>query len=367
MTPPPARAAATTSRSAIASDQGVKHAYRAYGLSLSSNVPLPWFSTARPVREPDVSIQLGRLPARFSLRRLLQQKPWRIAHNPYLPDADWLTVWQDSENDYFCFRWSNGATFLVNRCGSGVWAIWPKRISIGEILAYLAGNMMSFVLRLHGYVCLHACAVAVDGRAVLLGGCQGAGKSTLAAAFAACGYAVLDDDVAALKADGDQILVYPGYPRIGLWPRSVEALLGPGKNLPRVLPHEEKVYLPLGRGRYKFSSTPMPLGAVYIMGDRVANGSSPRFDAAGGASAIVALLANNYGVLPPGGETRAAEFRLIARAAQLPVRQVHRWPDLARVGELCEAILANFRTLRRGKAHPAGPSASAGERGLEAG
>lgn len=323
----------------------MKHGYRAYGLSVAADRLLPgWRSAPLPFR-PDLAIHLGRLPSGFPLRRLQRSKPWAVCRNPQIPGAAWLTVWQDPKHGSFCFDWASGATFVVSRDGGELWAEWPAGLPFEEVLPYLTGNMMSFVLRLRGYLCLHAGAIVVDGQALLLGGAQGAGKSTLTAAFASRGFAVLDDDLAAIRIVGDQLLVYPAYPRIGLWPASVEALLGPRRKLPRLHPDEEKVALPLGRGRCQFAGKPAPLAAIYVMGERLPAGSSPRIEPVVGAQAVVALLTNHYGVRPPDPQARAAEFREITRVAATPIRRVHRAADLARVGDLCQAVLDDFRSL----------------------
>jgi serine kinase of HPr protein (carbohydrate metabolism regulator) len=59
--------------------------------------------------------------------------------------------------------------------------------------------MMGFVLLLRGCISLHACAVAIDDRAVAIVGPAGAGKSTTAAALADQGYSILAEDVVTLQ------------------------------------------------------------------------------------------------------------------------------------------------------------------------
>lgn len=323
----------------------MKHGYRAYGLSIAADRPLAGLQRARAPRRPDLAVHLGCLPAGFPLERLQASEPWAVCSQPQIPGTALLTLWQEPGQGSFCFCWWNGATFVVSRDGSEMWAEWPAGLPFEEVLAYLTGNMMSFVLRLRGYICLHAGAVVVDGKAILLGGAQGAGKSTLTAAFACRGFSVLDDDLAAIRAAGDHLLVYPAYPRIGLWPASAEALLGPERKLPRLHPDEEKVALPLGRGRCKFAEKPAPLAAIYVIGDRLPAGSSPRIEPVYGAQAVIALLTNHYGVRPPDPQARATEFREVTRIAATPIRRVHRAADLARLGDLCQAMLDDFRSL----------------------
>ena len=95
------------------------------------------------------------------------------------------------------------------------------------------------------YSCLHASAVAIEGRAVAIVGPSGAGKSSTAAAFARLGYPVLSDDIVALTGDGQRFHVQPAYPRVRLWPSAVTSLFGSRDALPRIVPDWEKRYLPL--------------------------------------------------------------------------------------------------------------------------
>src|SRR5262249_61728973 len=119
------------------------------------------------------------------------------------------------------------------------------------------GPIFGFLLRLRGVTCLHASAIAVDGRAIALIGPPGAGKSTTAAAFTQQGYPALSEDVVALCDLGDSFLVPPGYPLILFVPGSVQALFGSKDALPPLTPNWDKRYLDLTPNC--FSLLPHPL------------------------------------------------------------------------------------------------------------
>ena len=80
-------------------------------------------------------------------------------------------------------------------------------------------------LSLRGERILHATAVALDGVAVAFVGASMAGKSTLAAAFAAGGAQVLADDTLRLQLEGDRTVVLPTSSTSRLREDSAAALL----------------------------------------------------------------------------------------------------------------------------------------------
>lgn len=83
-----------------------------------------------------------------------------------------------------------------------------------DLRLFLLGAAFGQICHQRGVMPIHATAVEVDGRAVLLAGASGAGKSTLAAAFLRRGHRILSDDVAPLDAGG---WVLPSLQRIRLW------------------------------------------------------------------------------------------------------------------------------------------------------
>ena len=126
-----------------------------------------------------------------------------------------------------------------------------------DTATYLLGPVLGFVLRLRGIACLHASAISIDGRTVLLLGPAGSGKSTTAAAFACKGCRVLSEDVCALHCTPDGIFVQPGYPRLRL-PNSVGMLFGAQDALPLLTPNWNKRFLDLANGDSMFCTQLAP-------------------------------------------------------------------------------------------------------------
>ena len=112
--------------------------------------------------------------------------------------------------------------------------IGPRRIVIHpapgaderSVRAYLFGSAIGALLLMRGLTVLHGSAVVLPGGgAAVFCGQSTAGKSTLAAALAARGYAVLADDLAAVRLDADgQGWCLPGLARTKLWRDALQRL-----------------------------------------------------------------------------------------------------------------------------------------------
>jgi hypothetical protein len=247
---------------------------------------------------------------------------------------------------YFVFFYSDGARFAIERQGREVWADWPENYTIEDACTYLMGPVIAFVLRLRGITCLHASAIAVDDRAIALFGLAGAGKSTTAAAFALTGFSVLSDDVVVLRDRADRFLVQPGYPRVNLWPDSVRTLFGSPDALPRITPTWDKRYLTLDQNGRRFQSQPLPLSAIYILGEREAELTVPVIEDLAGHEAFTTLVANTYVNYLLDGDMRAREFDVLGRVlAGVPIRRVRPTADPSKIFALCESIAADARQL----------------------
>jgi len=205
------------------------------------------------------------------------------------------------------------------------------------------------VLRLRGVTCVHGSAVAIDARAIAVVGPSGRGKSSTAAGFARCGYAVLTDDLIALRETASEFCVEPAFPRVHLWPQSVRALFGSSDALPRISPNWDKRRLDLDEQGLRFQRTPLQLAAVYFLDERTAPNGVPVIEAVNPTDALMALVSDSHATEFVGRPQRAAEFDALARLLdRVPARRVMPCADLARIPELCEAIVHDFRRISSG-------------------
>jgi hypothetical protein len=263
-----------------------------------------------------------------------------------LPGEPNLRVGVLPGGDYFGFLYRDEVRFAVERQGREIWGDWPESYTLEDACTYLLGPVLGFVLRLRGVTCLHASAVAVDGQAIVLVGSPGAGKSTIAAAFAQRGFSVIADDVVALAEDGKNFQVQPGYPRVNLWSDSVRALFGSDEALPRITPTWDKRYVALGDNGFGFASNPLPLGAIYVLGTREAALEAPVIDDIAGSNALQELVTNTYVNYLLDREMRSQEFDVLTRlVVRIPIRRVRAPADYSAVLDLSEAIANDARRV----------------------
>jgi hypothetical protein len=247
---------------------------------------------------------------------------------------------------YFGLFYSDGVRFAVERRGRKVWGDWPESYTVEDACTYLLGPVIGFLLRLRGVTCLHASAVAVDEQAIALAGCPGAGKSTLAAAFARSGFSVIADDMVALQEEGGNFLAHPGYPRVNLWPDSVRTLFGPEKTLPRITPTWDKRYMALDHDGIGFAAKALPLGAVYLLDEREVSLQAPIVEEAAGSDALAALVAHTYVNYLLSRDMRSNEFDVLGRLVnKIPVRRVRPLTVPAAVFDLCKIIAADAKRV----------------------
>lgn len=320
--------------------------YLVYGLHLQSNQPIPGLVTIPDKSAVQVSVCLNADP------------PWLNEIPEWLPQVCYVSPYQDQRGEpvlvirtvgdgtYLRFNYSDGTGFVVDRAGTRVWAAWSEPMTLEDTATYLLGPVLGFVLHLRGVTCLHASAFAVDGQAVALVGSRGAGKSTAAAAFARRGYPVLSDDIVALADLGDTFMVQPGYPRVRLWPDSVNALYGSADALPRLTPTWDKRYVDLTGDGYRFQERPLPLAAIYILAPRTTDSVAPCLEALHGPAGLITLVTNTYTNHALDKSRRGQEFDLFGRVVStVPLRQVIPHTDPAQMSKLCQVVLEDFRVL----------------------
>jgi hypothetical protein len=334
-----------------------------FGLRVWSNQAIPGLPPLPSVSGIDVQVWLGEMPVLSGSGSNSASQTF-YANGSHSPGSEpVLRVWKVAEGKYFRLQYKDGTEFLIEKTGSQVWGTWPEPWTLEDTAVYLLGPVFGFLLRLRGVVCLHASAIEVDGRAIVLQGPAGAGKSTTAAAFARLGLPVLSDDIVAVGERREGFMVRPGNPRLRLWPDSVRALFGNPDALPRLTPNWDKCYFDLAAPRSESELRSLPLDAVYMLSMRQDNESAPCISGTAARESLIDLIANTYTNYLLDPEMRANEFRLLSRLiASVPVRRVVPHTDPASLSRLCEVILADHRRLASITSHAAHASGN-GTRG----
>ncbi|WP_040952946.1 hypothetical protein [Gorillibacterium massiliense] len=183
--------------------------YRAFGLTVSSEIPLPELVVAgEEDTQADVVIQIDASQSaslyaelKAQNRQLIVKDGKVIFHIPHLA----------------LFSIEDGRTITVHPLTE----IFQK-----EVRLYLLGTCMGSVLLQRKILPMHGSAILMNGKAYAFVGLSGAGKSTLAAALISKGYPLLSDDVIAITPDGEDggPVVTPSYPQQKLWQNSLTQL-----------------------------------------------------------------------------------------------------------------------------------------------
>lgn len=312
--------------------------YLAYGLKILSDIELPGLAAAH-FAEADLTLSSASKPEWLFLA-LSAQERLVYASEGLAGSGEPSFLLHSLGPDFFRLHYTDGATFIVNREGTRLWGQWYGACTVEDFVTYLVGPILGFVLRQRGITCLHAGAVACDGRAIALVGYRGTGKSTTAAAFAFQGYGVLCDDVAALAKQEGCVIVYSGYPRICLWPDSAAALTGSADAFPRLTPNWEKCYLSLEEKGMQFQKGALPLGAIYVFAPRESVQHAPFIEPLTPLQAFMELVQNTYMNFLLSREKRAVEFMFLSHLVNaVTVRRVTPHADPARLERLCECIV----------------------------
>jgi hypothetical protein len=317
-------------------------AYSICGLGLEANVPIGALRGLPSPGQVDIRVELGSMPEGLAA----ESDSWRECFvDPELDERgrSCMTVSRCLRGHFYRIEFSDGICVAVDARGDRAWVTWAESSNIEDATAYLLGSVFGFVLRLRGITCVHAAAIAVDGRAIALVGASGAGKSTTAAGFARLGYAVLTDDLAALSERSGRFEVEAAFPRVHLWPQSARSMSGSWDALPCITPTWDKRRLDLDDHGLRFQREPLPLAAIYFLGERSARGAAS-FAAVSPAAALIELVSDSHATEFVARAQRAQEFDVLARVlAAVPARRVTPSADLARMPELCEAIVRDFR------------------------
>jgi hypothetical protein len=323
----------------------VSFSYLVYGLNLLSDVSIPGLLKFSG-NHTNLTLTLGGQP------------DW-LPHALALPASELLTRPSEDEfgepafviselggGEYFRLSYSDGTCFLVDRDASHLWGRYLPPQVFEDLITYLLGPVLGFVLRRRGVLTLHASSAAIGGCAIALSGISEAGKSTVAGALALRGVKILCEDVCPITEENSQYFVEPGYPRVCLWPDAVQKLLGTPEALPLLTPNWEKRFLSLDDGSGRFATRRLPLAAVYLLAPRTNEPDAPRIESLSPQVAFLEIVKNTYMNFVLDRAQRAAEFDVLSKLVmRVPARRLVPHADPARLGALCDLVLRDAGSL----------------------
>jgi hypothetical protein len=190
----------------------------------------------------------------------------------------------------------------------------------------LWGLPMALCFLKRGDLSLHAAAIDVDGRAVILAAPGRHGKTTLAAAFVQAGYRLLSEDLTCVRARSEAV-VFPGPAFMRLRRDVIDHLDLPAA---RVVAEERERFLVTVDGRG--DAGPVPIGAVVF----VHPGSGEAVLTRRSRTAVLPDLWNLTMKFPTYDDRGRCFQHLVDFAGTVPMWDLHRrlsFPDLPFVVE----------------------------------
>ena len=321
----------------------MRYRYRLYGLTLSSDECLPALEPFSEDSSPaDVHLESRSTPDWVRRARTLQSHRVHQLEAIAGVNDPALVVTSYGEGSFWSLSYSDGTEFMTDAAARHLWGTWKQPWTEDDFATYLLGPIMGFVLRCKGVTPLHASAVCIGGNGILFCGAAQTGKSTTAAALGLRGCPVLCEDIAALKLLDNHYWIEPGYPRVCLWPDSVEKLKGRSDAFPLLTPNWEKRYLPLDGVLASFEPERRPVEAIYLLAPGIEGNALPHVEVMTPKQALLELLPHTYLNWLPDREHRAREFETLTHLVErVPVRRITRHFQPGQIDALCEAIIAD--------------------------
>ncbi|WP_146010656.1 hypothetical protein [Halomonas heilongjiangensis] len=277
------------------------HLYRAYGLTVASQIPLPELTPAVDAGASDIRIltpgTLGNLSP--------ESAGW-----PWLELGE--TCCQILVQGIARYRVEQGQRILVDRRvpraqgGAG---------DDGDVRLYLLGVAFGLLLHQRHWLPLHVSALNTPAGVWAFTGDSGAGKSTLGAwLHYHRGWPLISDDVAVVKPEEALPHLYPGPPRLKLWQDALAALGIDRQGLVRDLMRADKYHLNGHRG---FQERPLPLQALVSL-ERAEEGERPSLARVTGADAFRVVMSALY--RPELGRSFTTPEALLGMATSLTMK-----------------------------------------------
>ncbi len=245
--------------------------YRAFGLTLRSELPLPGLPVTND--KAQVQIRRGVIPewsgdatVRYGDRTRIQGQKWLIRFRA-VPFASLI---QDGN--------------LVQFEGD------PAQDEVSRL--HILGSSTGALLFQRGMVPLHGNTIVSPNGAAMLVGKIGAGKSATTLGLLRRGNRLLADDISGVSFDhsapGAAPKVVPGFPRLKLWKATLDYFNYSQTEFQRLRPQLDKFHFPVD----DFCDTAQPLNSIYIL--QPSDSPGVHIKALSGLNKLEALRAHLY-------------------------------------------------------------------------
>jgi hypothetical protein len=192
---------------------------------------------------------------------MLSAKDWYTSYFRGEKDEPSLKVWRVVDGSCFRLRIMDGTEFFLSESETKSGDL-PENLTLEDTATYLLGPIFGFLLRLRGVTCLHASAIAVDGKAIALIGPPALEsprrRRLLHSRAIRCCQKMLSPCV--IRAD--EFLIQPGYPLIRLWPESVRGVVRNGRSSSTAYSELEQAIPRSNPERLQFSASAAAAGRL---------------------------------------------------------------------------------------------------------
>lgn len=216
--------------------------YRAYGLVIRSQIPLPEFSLSSESEQAcDATVVYG-------------GGHWidPVRHERFF----WSILPGEAR------FWFEGVGGFLVRGGREVVVTPEPAVEPSLLRMYVEGMMMACLLYQRGLFVLHASVVQIADYSIGFLGHVGAGKSSMAAALHARGHAVVTDDNAAIDLSTHAPMVTPAFPSLKIYPEIAISLGYENQSLSVMHSSQPKRSRSVNRA---FPVNPLRLRRIYIL------------------------------------------------------------------------------------------------------
>jgi hypothetical protein len=289
------------------------HYYKAHGLSLKSEIEFP--ELIEGPKSHNILIKYRKID--YSTKKVLSKGVFRVASHYILTNDSVYLIW----NDITICQIVEGNEIIVNT-GTG--------IEINFLRALVLGPAMGILLHQRGRLVLHASSVNINDGAVAFMGHNGAGKSTTTVSFIASGHPLVSDDILSLEFREGIPMVFPGFPRIKLWPESKKMLNEKLESFPI---HSES------RKRSckvnNFHDQIIPLKQVYV----IENNDETYLETMSPQEALIELIRNSYCANIFQNSEQATNLGEYAKIVKnVNIKQLNIKKDLSKIPQMVDLV-----------------------------